>query len=238
MDNEIQSRKTHSQYTQSYQVAILVPFASFGYESFRLAYCWVHSHRKTTADLFQALHSIQFARIKKSFISARVLISTFDGLTLSSRMACWVCTLTVKVSILHQTKHAVPSKWWHEQQHSDCFASCWDLQCVSRLVENVGVVSGISPSKTTDMPTCRATCRHVGADMSATSSLVGSSDAVSMSCRHDDYPTCLHMLAKKLLIVLRYYATKTHHPSHITIIPSAWGVSPITLQATSSKNAS
>ncbi len=40
---------------------------------------------------------------------------------------------------------------------------------------------GIPPPKTTDMPTCRATCQRVGANMSATSSLVGSSDAVSMS---------------------------------------------------------
>jgi hypothetical protein len=42
-------------------------------------------------------------------------------------MACWVCTLIVKVPLLHQTKYAVPSKWWHKQQHSVPFASCWDL---------------------------------------------------------------------------------------------------------------
>jgi hypothetical protein len=70
-----------------------------------------------------------------------------------------------------------------------------------------GVVTGISPPKATNMPTCCATCRHVGAVMSATSSLLGSSDTVSMSCRHDNYPTCLHTSAKKLLIVLQYYAT-------------------------------
>ena len=75
------------------------------------------------------------------------------------------------------------------------------------LAGNVGVVSGIFFPQTTDTPTCHRTCRCVGADMSATSSLVGSSDAVSMLCRHDDYPTCLHMPAKKLLIVLQYYAT-------------------------------
>ncbi len=102
MDDVIQTRKTHSEYTQSYQVAILVPFISFHSKSFRLAYCWVHSHWKITADLIQALHSIQFACIKKSFTSAHVPISTFNGLPLSSRMACWVHTLMVKVPLLHQ----------------------------------------------------------------------------------------------------------------------------------------
>ena len=90
-------------YTQSYQVAIPVPFVSFHSKSSGLAYCWVHSHWKTTAVLFNTQQSIQFAPIKRSFISAHVLISTFDGLTSSSRMACWVCTLTVKVPLLHQT---------------------------------------------------------------------------------------------------------------------------------------
>jgi hypothetical protein len=120
MDDVIQTCKTHSEYTQSYQGANLVPFISFHSKSFRLAYCWVHSLWKTTVDLFQALHSIQFACIKRSFASARVLISTFDG-------ASWVPTLTVKVPLLYQTKHAVPSKWWHKQQHSVPIASCWDL---------------------------------------------------------------------------------------------------------------
>ncbi len=127
MDDVIQTCKTHSEYTQSYQVAILVPFISFHSKSFGLAYCWVQSLRKTTFHLFQTLHSIQFACIKRSFTSACVLISTFDSSTLSSRMACWVPTLMVKVPLLHQTKHAVPSEWWHKQQHSVPFASCWDL---------------------------------------------------------------------------------------------------------------
>jgi hypothetical protein len=127
MDDEIQSCKTHSEYTKSYQVAIPVSFVSFRSKSFGLAYCWVHSHWKTTADLFNAQHSIQFARIKRSFISARVLISTFDGLTSSSRMACWVRTLTVKVPLLHQTNHAVLSEWWYKQQNYVPFVSCWDL---------------------------------------------------------------------------------------------------------------
>ena len=78
MDDVIQTCKTHSEYTQSYQVAIPVPFISFRSKSFGLAYCWVHSHRKTTVDLFQALHSIQFACIKRSFTSACVHISTPD----------------------------------------------------------------------------------------------------------------------------------------------------------------
>jgi hypothetical protein len=124
MDDVIQTHKTHSKYTQSYQVAILVPFISFHSKSFGLAYCWVHSHPKITVDLFQALHSIWFAC---SFTSARVFISTFGGSTLSSRMACWVRTRTVKVLLLHQTNHAVPSGWWHKQQHYVPFAFCWDL---------------------------------------------------------------------------------------------------------------
>jgi hypothetical protein len=127
MYDVMQTRKTHSEYTQSYQVTILVPFISFHSKMFELAYCWVHSHWKTTADFFQALHSIQFACIKRCFTSARVLISTFDGSPLSSRMACWVCTLMVKVPLLHQTKHAVPSEWWHKQHISVPFASCWNL---------------------------------------------------------------------------------------------------------------
>jgi len=113
--------------TKSYQVAIPVSFVSFRSKSFGLAYCWVHSHWKTTAVLFNTQHSIQFARIKRSFISARVLISTFDGLTSSSRMACWVRTLMVKVPLLHQTNQAVLSKWWYKQQNYDPFVSCWDL---------------------------------------------------------------------------------------------------------------
>ncbi len=127
MDDEIQSCKTHSEYTQSYQVAIPLPFVSFHSKSFGLAYCWVHSNWKTTADLLNAQHSIQFACIKRSFISARVLISTFDGSTSSSRMACWVRTLRVKVLLLHQTNHKVPSEWWYKQQHYVPFVSCWDL---------------------------------------------------------------------------------------------------------------
>jgi len=103
MDDEIQLCKTYSEHTQSYQVAIPVPFVSFRSKSFGLAYCWVQSHWKTTADLFNTQHSIQFARIKRSFISACVLIFTFDDLTSSFRMACWFHILTVKVPLLHQT---------------------------------------------------------------------------------------------------------------------------------------
>jgi len=110
IDDEIKSRKTHSEYTKSYQVAIPVSLISFRSKSFGSAYCWVHSRWKTTADLFNAQHSIQFAHIKRSFISACVLISTFDALTSSSRMACCVRTLTVKVPLLHQTNHAVLSE--------------------------------------------------------------------------------------------------------------------------------
>ena len=114
------------EYTKSYQVAIPVSFVSFCSKSFGLAYCWVHSHWKTTANLFNAQHSIQFAHIKRSF-TARVLISTFDGSTSSSRMACWVRTLMVKVPLLHQINHAVLSEWWYKQQDYVPFVSCWNL---------------------------------------------------------------------------------------------------------------
>ncbi len=80
-------------------MAIPVPFASFHSKSFRLTFSRVHSHWKTTADLFNAQHFIQFAHTKRSFTSARVLCSSFNGSSLSSRMACWVCTLTVKVPV-------------------------------------------------------------------------------------------------------------------------------------------
>ncbi len=40
MDDETQSCKTHSEYIQSYQVAIPVLFVSFRSKSFGLAYCW------------------------------------------------------------------------------------------------------------------------------------------------------------------------------------------------------
>jgi hypothetical protein len=46
MDDEIQSCKTHSEYTpQSYQVAIPVSFVSFHFKSFGLAYCWVPNEK-------------------------------------------------------------------------------------------------------------------------------------------------------------------------------------------------
>ncbi len=109
MDDEIQSCMTHSEYTSSHQVTVPVPFVSFHSKSFGLAYCWVHFHQKTTADLFNAQHSIQFAR------SACVLISTFNGSTSSSRMACWVHTLTVKVPLLHQTNQTNQTKQRLEQ---------------------------------------------------------------------------------------------------------------------------
>ncbi len=59
MDDEIQACKTQSKYTQSHQVVIPVPFASFCSKSFGLAFSWVHSYWKATANLFNAQHSIQ-----------------------------------------------------------------------------------------------------------------------------------------------------------------------------------
>jgi hypothetical protein len=73
----------------------------------------------------QASHSIQYASAndKRSITSARVLISrfnkstlssqiilTFNGSSLSSRMACWVHSLMVKEQSLHHKKHSAPPK--------------------------------------------------------------------------------------------------------------------------------
>ncbi len=80
-------------------MATPVPFASFHSKSFGLTFSRVHSHWKTTADLFNAQHSIQFARMKRSFTSAHVLCSSFNGSSLSSRITCWVCTPMVKVPV-------------------------------------------------------------------------------------------------------------------------------------------
>jgi hypothetical protein len=70
---------------------------------------------------------------------------------------------------------------------------------------NNAALAGMSAScrgsfslKTTDTPTCRATCWAPTQTMSATSSRVSSSDAVSMSCWHEDYMTCLHMWQKTI----------------------------------------
>jgi hypothetical protein len=65
------------------------------------------------------------------------------------------------------------------------------------LVGYVGVVSGIFPPKTTDMPTCWRHVADTTQTMSATLHRVGSSDAVSVSCRHDDLPTCWRRVGKK-----------------------------------------
>ena len=88
MDDEIHTCKTQSKYSQSHQVAIPVPFASFCSKSFGLTFSRVHSHWKTTADLFSTQHSIQFARTKRSFTSVRVPCSSFNGSSLRSRMTC------------------------------------------------------------------------------------------------------------------------------------------------------
>jgi hypothetical protein len=46
------------------------------------------------------------------------------------------------------------------------------------------------PPKTTAIPTCRRHVADTTQTMLATWHRVGSSDAVSVSCRHDDLPTC------------------------------------------------
>ena len=61
---------------------------------------------------------------------------------------------------------------------------------------------GFPPPKTIDTLTCRRDMSAPTQTMSATSSRVGSSDALSMSCRH--VCTCRQ---KTTQIVLRYYAT-------------------------------
>jgi hypothetical protein len=99
MDDEIQTCKTPSKYIQSHQVAIPAPFASFRSKSFGLTFSRVHSHWKTTADLFNAQHSFQFAFTKRSFSSAHVICSSFNESSLSFQMTCWVCTLTVNIPV-------------------------------------------------------------------------------------------------------------------------------------------
>ncbi len=56
---------------------------------------------------------------------------------------------------------------------------------------------GFFPPKTTDMLTCRRHVADMTQTMSATLHRVGSSDAVSVSCRHDDLPTCRRRVRKK-----------------------------------------
>jgi hypothetical protein len=89
---------------------------------------------------------VLFAHIKRSFISARVLISTFDGLTLSSRMACWVRTLVIKVPLLHQTKHAVPSCSLSSMLGFSVVSisihllvDCWVLNCICIFLQGLPV---------------------------------------------------------------------------------------------------
>jgi hypothetical protein len=98
MDDEIQTCKTRSEYIQSHQVAIPVPFASFHSKSFGLTFSRVHSHWKTTADLFNAQHSIQFAHTKQSFLSARKLFSTICSFQYGSSSSM-VQSLAVKVQV-------------------------------------------------------------------------------------------------------------------------------------------
>ncbi len=85
----------------------------------------IQSSPNVNAISQKALYSIQYASAndKQSIISARVLISrfngstlssqiilTFNGSSLSSQMACWVHSLMVKEQSIHQKKHSVPPK--------------------------------------------------------------------------------------------------------------------------------
>ena len=60
----------------------------------------VHAHLHTPSP--QTTHL--YLASPQSFMSACVLISTFDGLTFSSRMACWVQSLGVKVLVTSSIK--------------------------------------------------------------------------------------------------------------------------------------
>jgi hypothetical protein len=59
---------------------------------------------------------------------------------------------------------------------------------------------GFFPPKTTDMPTCWRHVANTTQTMSATLHRVGSSDAVSVSCRHDDLPTCRRLVELRLSV--------------------------------------
>jgi len=137
MDDEIQTCKTRSKYIQSHQVAIPVPFASFHSKSFGLTFSRVHSHWKTTADLFNLQHSIQFAHTKRSFTSACVFCSSLNGSSLSFCMTCWVHTLTVKVPVtlskelpaglsLRTANRESNEMCWLVVEYFSPFASSWD----------------------------------------------------------------------------------------------------------------
>ena len=68
------------------------------------------------------------------------------------------------------------------------------------LAGNVGVVLGIFPPKTTDMPTCQRCVADTTQTMLATLSSVGSSDAVPVSCWHDNLPTCRQKTTKSTIV--------------------------------------
>ncbi len=76
---------------------------------------------------------------------------------------------------------------------------------------NFGVVSGIFLPQNDDMPTCHT-------DMSAptvqtilaTSSHVGYSNAMSMSCRHADMVTCRHYVGKKTASMFYFCKMNKH----------------------------
>ena len=59
---------------------------------------------------------------------------------------------------------------------------------------------GFFPPKTTDMPTCRRCVADTTQTMSATLPSVGSSDAVFVSCRHDNLPTCRQETTKSTIV--------------------------------------
>ena len=65
---------------------------------------------------------------------------------------------------------------------------CISLSCTWLVMS--GSCRGFFPPKTADTPTCRRHVADTTQTMSATLHRVGSPDVVSVSCRHDDLPTC------------------------------------------------
>jgi len=60
---------------------------------------------------------------------------------------------------------------------------------------------GFPPPKTTDMPTCRRCVADTTQILLATLHRVGLSDAVLVSCRHDNLPTCRQKTTKSTTIL-------------------------------------
>ena len=74
------------------------------------------------------------------------------------------------------------------------------LHSIHAWLEMSASCRGFFPPKTTDMPTCRRCVADTTQTMSATLPSVGSSDAVFVSCRHDNLPTCRQETTKSTIV--------------------------------------